>query len=131
MSTHGHRLLLIDDGERLGPLLASYFQRFVLALETAIDPVEEPERLARGGIELVILEWTCRSSESTRPLEHEAYAKNSLPALFPTSCNAVRRRAVRALVVVAALSQQESLIGFQNASESMICQVHEAVDCRF
>jgi OmpR family response regulator RpaB len=56
MTTHSHRLLLIDDDERLGPLLASYFERFDLTLETATDPVQGLQRLAEGGIELVILD---------------------------------------------------------------------------
>jgi OmpR family response regulator RpaB len=52
-----HRLLLIDDDERLAPLLASYFQRFDLALESVTDPLEGLGRIAADrGIELVILD---------------------------------------------------------------------------
>jgi two-component system OmpR family response regulator len=52
-----HRLLLIDDDERLGPLLARYFQRFDLSLESATDPLRGLERLAEDrSFELVILD---------------------------------------------------------------------------
>ncbi len=52
-----HRLLLIDDDERLGPLLARYFERFDLSLESATDPLKGLERLsAERGYELVILD---------------------------------------------------------------------------
>ena len=50
------RILLIDDDERLGPLLASYFERFDLSLETAIEPESGLERVRRGEFDLVILD---------------------------------------------------------------------------
>ena len=40
-----HRILLIDDDEQLGPPLATYFQRFELALTHALRPSEGLTRL--------------------------------------------------------------------------------------
>ncbi len=40
-----HRILLIDDDEQLGPPLATYFQRFELALTHALRPSEGLARL--------------------------------------------------------------------------------------
>ncbi|KAA3632395.1 MAG: DNA-binding response regulator [Proteobacteria bacterium] len=50
------RILLIDDDERLGPLLASYFQRFELELVFVLDPGEGLRRLQRQDVDLVILD---------------------------------------------------------------------------
>ncbi len=50
------RILLIDDDERLGPLLASYFERFDLALDHAVEPLSGLEMAATGGYALVILD---------------------------------------------------------------------------
>jgi OmpR family response regulator RpaB len=51
-----HRLLLIDDDEQLAPPLAAYLKRFDFALEVAHTPSAGLQRLARGGIEAVILD---------------------------------------------------------------------------
>jgi OmpR family response regulator RpaB len=49
-------LLLIDDDEALAPPLAAYLQRFGFTLEAAPRPSEGLARLARGGIDAVILD---------------------------------------------------------------------------
>lgn len=51
-----HRILLIDDDEHLGPPLATYFQRFDLALEHATRPSVGLARLRAGGFEAAILD---------------------------------------------------------------------------
>lgn len=51
-----HRILLIDDDERLGPPLAEYLRRFDLALECALTPEAGLERLRAGGIDAAILD---------------------------------------------------------------------------
>ncbi len=51
-----HPVLLIDDDEQLAPPLAAYLQRFDFALESATTPTAGLQRLARGGIEAVILD---------------------------------------------------------------------------
>ncbi|MBN9426517.1 MAG: response regulator transcription factor [Burkholderiales bacterium] len=51
-----HQILLIDDDEQLGPPLATYFQRFELALAHATLPSEGLRRLRGGGFEAVILD---------------------------------------------------------------------------
>ena len=51
-----HRVLLIDDDEALAPPLATYLQRFDLALEAAPRPGAGLARLAQGGIDAVILD---------------------------------------------------------------------------
>lgn len=50
------RILLIDDDLHLGPPLASYFQRFELALEQALTPREGLARLHAGGYDAAILD---------------------------------------------------------------------------
>ncbi len=50
------RVLLIDDDEGLAPPLATYLERFDLALEAAARPGAGLARLARGGIDAVILD---------------------------------------------------------------------------
>jgi OmpR family response regulator RpaB len=50
------RILLIDDDAHLGAPLASYFQRFDLALEHALTPSDGLQRLGRGGFDAVILD---------------------------------------------------------------------------
>lgn len=50
------RILLIDDDLHLGPPLASYFQRFELALEQALTPREGLARLQVGGFDAAILD---------------------------------------------------------------------------
>ena len=51
-----HRILLIDDDERLGPPLAEYLRRFDLALECALTPEAGLGRLRAGGIDAAILD---------------------------------------------------------------------------
>jgi OmpR family response regulator RpaB len=51
-----HRILLIDDDAQLGPPLASYFQRFDMALECALKPSEGLARLKLGGLDAAILD---------------------------------------------------------------------------
>ena len=51
-----HRLLLIDDDERLADLLGQFFQRYDLALDSALRPSEGLARLEGGDYELVILD---------------------------------------------------------------------------
>ena len=55
-----HRILLIDDDEQLGPPLATYFQRFELALTHAFKPSEGLAKLrstgAQGGFDAAILD---------------------------------------------------------------------------
>ena len=51
-----HRVLLIDDDEPLAAPLAAYLRRFDFELEAAHRPSEGLARLARGGIEAVILD---------------------------------------------------------------------------
>jgi two-component system, OmpR family, response regulator len=50
------RILLIDDDAQLGPPLASYFQRFDLALVQALKPSEGLGLLRRGGFDAAILD---------------------------------------------------------------------------
>ena len=50
------RVLLIDDDENLAPPLAEYLRRFDLELESAPRPSDGLARLARGGIDAVILD---------------------------------------------------------------------------
>lgn len=50
------RILLIDDDAQLGPPLASYFQRFDLALVQALRPSEGLAELRRGGFDAAILD---------------------------------------------------------------------------
>jgi OmpR family response regulator RpaB len=51
-----HRILLIDDDERLGDLLSRYFERHDLELESALRPSAGLQKLALGGFDLVILD---------------------------------------------------------------------------
>ena len=51
-----HRVLLIDDDEQLGAPLATYFQRFELALTHALKPSEGLARLRSGSFEVAILD---------------------------------------------------------------------------
>lgn len=50
------RVLLIDDDENLAPPLAEYLRRFDLELEAATRPSAGLARLARGGVDAVILD---------------------------------------------------------------------------
>lgn len=51
-----HKILLIDDDERLGSLLSRYFARHELQLESALRPSAGLKKLALGGFNLVILD---------------------------------------------------------------------------
>jgi OmpR family response regulator RpaB len=51
-----HRILLIDDDQRLAELLSQYFLRFDFALESATRPSEGLAMLESGDYELVILD---------------------------------------------------------------------------
>jgi OmpR family response regulator RpaB len=51
-----HHILLIDDDEHLAPPLATYLRRFDFELESALRPSEGLARLARGGVDAVILD---------------------------------------------------------------------------
>lgn len=51
-----HRILLIDDDTELGAPLASYFQRFDLALEQSLRPSDGLARLRQGGFDAAILD---------------------------------------------------------------------------
>jgi two-component system OmpR family response regulator len=51
-----HKLLLIDDDERLADLLVQFFQRYDLALDSALRPSEGLAMLEDGDYELVILD---------------------------------------------------------------------------
>jgi len=51
-----HRLLLIDDDERLADLLGQFFQRYDLALDSALRPSDGLAMLKEGDYELVILD---------------------------------------------------------------------------
>jgi len=51
-----HRILLIDDDERLGPPLAAYLKRYEMALTQATRPSEGLARLRAGGVDAVILD---------------------------------------------------------------------------
>ena len=51
-----HHLLLIDDDAELGAPLAAYLRRFDFALEAALTPSAGLARLARGGVDAVILD---------------------------------------------------------------------------
>jgi OmpR family response regulator RpaB len=51
-----HTILLIDDDERLGKLLAEYFLRYDLTLISETHPQQGLKRLEQGGIDLVILD---------------------------------------------------------------------------
>jgi two-component system OmpR family response regulator len=51
-----HRVLLIDDDEQLGPPLATYFQRFELALAHALRPSEGLARLRAETFDAAILD---------------------------------------------------------------------------
>jgi len=49
-------VLLIDDDERLAELLGRHFDKYGIGLESATRPSDGLARLARGGIDLVILD---------------------------------------------------------------------------
>jgi OmpR family response regulator RpaB len=51
-----HKILLIDDDERLGTLLAEYFLRYDLVLISETHPQSGLQRLDKGDIDLVILD---------------------------------------------------------------------------
>ncbi len=51
-----HKILLIDDDERLAELLGQYFQRFDLVLVSALRPSDGFAKLALGGYAAVILD---------------------------------------------------------------------------
>ncbi|MDH5185033.1 MAG: response regulator transcription factor [Gammaproteobacteria bacterium] len=51
-----HKILLIDDDERLAELLGQYFQRFELRLDSALRPSEGLKRLSLIDYDLVILD---------------------------------------------------------------------------
>ena len=51
-----HKILLIDDDERLGGLLSRYFARHDLKLERALRPSVGLQKLALGDFDLVILD---------------------------------------------------------------------------
>ena len=51
-----NRILLIDDDAQLGPPLATYFQRFELALTHALKPSEGLALLAKGGFDAAIVD---------------------------------------------------------------------------
>ncbi|QBK05230.1 DNA-binding response regulator [Hylemonella gracilis] len=51
-----HRVLLLDDDEQLGPPLATYFQRFELALIQSLRPDEGLARLRTEHFDAVILD---------------------------------------------------------------------------
>jgi two-component system OmpR family response regulator len=51
-----HKILLIDDDERLGSLLSRYFARHELQLESALRPSAGLKKLAQGNFNLVILD---------------------------------------------------------------------------
>jgi two-component system OmpR family response regulator len=51
-----HQILLIDDDQQLGPPLATYFQRFELALTHALKPSDGLTLLAKGGFDAAILD---------------------------------------------------------------------------
>lgn len=51
-----HRVLLLDDDEQLGPPLATYFQRFELALVQALRPDDGLARLRTERFDAVILD---------------------------------------------------------------------------
>jgi OmpR family response regulator RpaB len=51
-----HRLLLIDDDERLAELLGRYFAKHELTLDSALRPSDGLAMLRRGGYALVILD---------------------------------------------------------------------------
>jgi OmpR family response regulator RpaB len=51
-----HQILLIDDDQQLGPPLATYFQRFELALTHALKPSDGLALLAKGGFDAAILD---------------------------------------------------------------------------
>ena len=51
-----HKVLLIDDDQRLGELLSQYFQQFDLQLVHALKPSDGFKHLEQGGYDLVILD---------------------------------------------------------------------------
>ena len=51
-----HRILCIDDDERLAELLRQYFQRYDLELDSAVRPSDGFNHLKNGNYELVILD---------------------------------------------------------------------------
>lgn len=51
-----HKILLIDDDERLAELLSQYFQRYELQLDTSLLPSEGMRKLALNDYDLVILD---------------------------------------------------------------------------
>ena len=57
-------ILLIDDDEKLGDLLSTFFDRFDLRLDVAHDPETGLEKLAAGDPELVILDVLRRHSHN-------------------------------------------------------------------
>ncbi|MDJ0776345.1 MAG: response regulator transcription factor [Gammaproteobacteria bacterium] len=51
-----HKILIIDDDERLAEALQQYFTRFDLALEAETRPLEAIERIRRDSFDLLILD---------------------------------------------------------------------------
>ncbi|KHD10196.1 CpxR [Candidatus Thiomargarita nelsonii] len=51
-----YRILLIDDDERLAPLLAEYFSRYDLNLISETHPSQGLRRLSQGDVDLLILD---------------------------------------------------------------------------
>ena len=51
-----HKILLIDDDQRLGELLSEYFQQFDLQLVHALKPSEGFKQLEQESVDLVILD---------------------------------------------------------------------------
>lgn len=87
------RILLIDDDAQLGAPLASYFQRFDLALVQALRPSEGLAQLRRGGFDAAILDVMLPEMDGFE-LCRTIRKENDLPIVMLTARGDVMDRVV-------------------------------------
>jgi two-component system OmpR family response regulator len=88
-----HRVLLIDDDEQLGPPLATYFQRFELALTHALRPSEGLARLRSGLFDVAILDVMLPEMDGFE-LCRTIRKESDIPIVMPTARGDVMDRVV-------------------------------------
>jgi OmpR family response regulator RpaB len=88
-----HRILLIDDDERLGDLLSRYFERHDLELESALRPSTGLRKLAQGGFDLVILDVMLPEMDGFEVCK-EVRKENEIPIIMLTARGEVMDRVV-------------------------------------
>jgi OmpR family response regulator RpaB len=88
-----HRILLIDDDERLGSLLSRYFERHDLVLESALRPSEGFKKLGRDAFDLVILDVMLPEMDGFEVCK-EIRKENEIPIIMLTARGEVMDRVV-------------------------------------